>query len=123
MRWGASVAELEQALAGRCTRFEKRPAEAAGQLRIDCEGLSFRYRPRHMEFLFRDGRLVLATVRVQADEQEAILRDMRRTLGAPTRTNGRWLAFESHRTAWRFATAEILFYSPQLDREAAGWFN
>ena len=130
IRWGASVAELERALAAQCQKLDTRridPPFLSGvkseQLQIDCDGFQFRHRGRHVEFVIRDNRLVMVWLMVQPDEQESILRDMRKALGEPSRSNGKYIAFEGHRTAWRFKPAEILFYSPDLDDEVSDWLS
>ena len=130
IRWGASAAELERVLAGKCPKLNTRkidPPFLSGvkteQLQIDCDGFQFRHRPRHVEFVIRDDRLVMVWLMVEPEEQEGIVRDMRKALGTPNRSNGEYIAFEGHRTAWRFKPAEILFYSPELDSEAGDWFK
>ena len=130
IRWGASTAELERALAGKCPKLNTRRIDPpflsnvkTEQLQIDCDGFPFRHRGRHVEFVIRDGRLVMVWLMVAPEEQDGIVRDMRKALGPPTRSNGKYIAFEKHRTAWRFKPAEILFYSPELDSEVKPWFD
>lgn len=130
IRWGASAVDLEQALAGKCSQLETRridspflPGVKAEQVQIDCDGFRFRGRGRHVEFVFRDGRLVMVWLMVTSEEQEGIVRAMRKAMGAPTGSNGRYIAFENHRTAWRFSPAEILFYAPELDQDMAPDFR
>lgn len=130
IRWGASADELERALGPQCSKLVTRtidPPFLSGvkteQLQIDCDGFEFRHRGRHVEFVIRDGRLVMVWLMVEPEEQDGILRDMRKALGPPTRSNGRYVAFEGHRAAWRFKPAEILFYSPELESQVADWFK
>jgi len=130
IRWGASTDELRRALAPRCTKLNVRkidspflPDVEREQLQIDCEGFQFRYLGRHVEFVIRDDRLVMVWLMVEPHEQDGILRDMRKALGQPSATNGRYIAWENHRTAWRFKPAELLFYSPALDAEMAPDFR
>lgn len=130
IRWGASSVELERALAAQCPKLKTRRIDPPflanvknAQLQIDCDGFQFRHRGRHVEFVIRDNRLVMVWLMVDGEEQEAILRDMRKAMGEPTRSNGKYIAFERQRTAWRFKPAEILFYSPELDGEVSGWFE
>ena len=130
IRWGATTAELQKALAKQCPKLNTRridPPFLSGvkteQVQIDCDGFPFRHRGRHAEFVIRDGRLVMVWLMVEPQEQDAIVRDMRRTLGPPTRSNGKYVAFEKQRTAWRFRPAEVLFYSPELDSEVTPWFR
>lgn len=126
IRWGATTEELKRALAPHCRELRVRRIDPPflddvkdRQLQIDCEGFPFRYRGRHVEFVIRDGRLVMVWLMVDPWEQDDIVRDMRRALGNPTGSNGRYIAWKNHRTAWRFRPAEILFYSPELD----GYFD
>ena len=130
IRWGASTAELQRILAPLCPKLNTRKIDppflsgvTSEQLQIDCDGFAFRHRGRHVEFVIRDDRLVMVWLMVQPDEQDGIVRDMRTALGAPTRSNGNYVAFEGHRTAWRFKPAEILFYSPELDAQVRPWFK
>ena len=130
IRWGATTAELQKALATQCPKLNTRridPPFLSGvkseQLQIDCDGFPFRHRGRHVEFVIRDGRLVMVWLMVEPEEQDSIVRDMRKVLGPPTRSNGKYVAFEKQRTAWRFRPAEILFYSPELDEEVTSWFK
>ena len=130
IRWGATTAELQKALAKQCPKLNTRrihPPFLSGvkteQVQIDCDGFPFRHRGRHAEFVIRDDRLVMVWLMVEPQEQDAIVRDMRRTLGPPTRSNGKYVAFEKQRTAWRFRPAEVLFYSPELDSEVTPWFR
>lgn len=130
IRWGASTAELERVLAAKCPKLNTRridPPFLSGvsreQLQIDCDGFQFRHRGRHVEFVIRDDRLVMVWLMVAAEEQDDIIRDMRKALGTPTRSNGKYVAFEAYRAAWRFKPAEILFYSPELDAQVKPWFK
>ena len=130
IRWGASTEELQHALAPTCKTLVTRKIDPpflrsvrTEQLQIDCGGFPFRYRGRHVEFVIRDGRLVMVWLMVEPSEQEAIVRDMRAALGRPSATNGRYIAWEQHRTAWRFKPAEILFYSPELAAEMEPGFR
>ena len=129
IRWGASIDELESALAGQCAKVSIHRidpsllSDVQNEQQIDCEGFQYRHRPRHVEFVFRDDRLVMVRLMVSPEEQDAIVRDMRKAMGGPGSSNGKYVAFEEQRTAWRFNPAEILFYSPELDDEVADWFK
>ena len=130
IRWGASTAELQRDLAPLCPKLVTRkidppflPDVRTEQLQIDCDGFQFRGRERHVEFVIRDGRLVMAWLMVEPSEGPAIIDDMKAALGPPTGENADYVAFESHRTAWRHKPAEILFYAPELDKDMAPDFR
>jgi hypothetical protein len=64
VRWGASLDETRAALAGECRVMTVRRIDPPfldvvrdRQMQIDCEGLVFRGRPRHAEFVIGDDRL------------------------------------------------------------------
>lgn len=124
IRWGASTAHLQRQLAPLCAKLVTRPIDPpflptvkTRQLQIDCGGFQFRGRGRHVEFVIRDDRLVMVWLMVEASESAAMIRDMKRALGAPTGVNANYVAFERARTAWRHKPAEILFYAPELDAD------
>lgn len=130
IRWGASTAQLQRDLSARCAKMVTRkidppflPDVRTEQLQIDCEGFAFRGNGRHVEFVIRDDRLVMVWLMVEPGEQGGIVRDMKAALGPPSGDNAKYLAFERHRTAWRFKPAEILFYAPELDRDMAPDFR
>ena len=124
IRWGASTAQLQRQLTPLCTKLVTRkiappflPDVKTEQLQIDCGGFRFRGRGRHVEFVFRDDRLVMVWLMVEASESAAIIADMKAALGRPTGVNSAYVAFERQRTAWRHKPAEILFYAPELDSD------
>jgi hypothetical protein len=130
IEWGAPTAQLEKELKPLCPKLRTRKIDPpfldnvkTEQLQIDCDDFQFRGRGRHVEFVIRDGRLVMVWLMVQPEEQDATVRDMRKALGKPAQSNGQYIVFQRDRIAWRFKPAEILFYSAELDSEVAGWFK
>ena len=93
------------------------------QLQIDCDGFDYFGKGRHVEFVIRDGRLVMVWLMVDASEAPSFISVMGQAYGKPTATNARYVAFERARAAWRHKPAEILFYSPELEPEVKSWFE
>ena len=126
IRLGATVAELERALEGRCTRRRLHneapvflPNVRERQQQIDCDGFQFFGYGRRIEFVFRDGRLVLVWLMVTDAETPAMIDAMTRAYGTPTERNDAYVSFERDRAAWRYRPAEILFWSGELDADVA----
>jgi len=121
IKFGARTADLHKTLAPLCARMRTRKIDPPflddvkiEQLQIDCDGFQFRGRGRHVEFVIRDGRLVMVWLMVDEDESSAIVRDMIQAYGQPTGRNARYIAFEGGRAAWRHKPAEILFYGADV---------
>ena len=123
VRWGATTAEMEAALQGKCAKgYKIRPINPPfledikdRQLQIDCDGLEFMGAPRWTEFVIGDGRLKMVWLMVKAEDQDAVVEAMTRAYGPPSSRNSKYIAFAQARAAWRFKPAEILFYAPELD--------
>ena len=123
IRWGATTAEMEAALQGKCAKgYNIRPINPPfledikdRQLQIDCDGLQFMGAPRWTEFVIGDGRLKMVWLMVKAEDQDAVVEAMTRAYGPPSSRNSTYIAFAQARAAWRFKPAEILFYAPELD--------
>ena len=130
MRWGVSTAQLQRQLKPLCAKLRTRKIDPpfldnvkTEQLQIDCDGFQFFGKGRHVEFVIRDGRLVMVWLMVDSKEASSFVETMGRAYGRPTRTNARYIAFERARAAWRHKPAEILFYSPELELEVTNWFE
>ena len=125
IRWGATTAELEAALKGKCAKgYKIRPINPPflkdikdRQLQIDCDGLEFMGAPRWTEFVIGDGRLKMVWLMVRPEDQDAVVAAMTKAYGPPSSRNSTYIAFAQARAAWRFKPAEILFYAPELDAE------
>jgi hypothetical protein len=122
VHWGASTADMQAALAGKCTQMVTRPIEppfldnTKKQMQIDCEGFAFRGKPRHAEFVIGDNQLKMVWIMTGADEDAALRDAMIAEYGLPDHRNKRYDAFVAHRAALRLDKHEVLFYS----RAAAG---
>jgi hypothetical protein len=130
LRYGATVAETQAALAGRCTSMVTRPINPPfapnvqrQQLQIDCDGFEFFGAPRWAEFVFRDDSLEMAWIMVRSEDQPAIVAAMEAAYGAPTLTNSNYIAFAGANAAWRHRPAEVLFYSPAFETWAEDWID
>jgi hypothetical protein len=121
IRFGTSTAELQKTLVPLCPRIRTRKIDPPflddvrlEQLQIDCDGFRFRGRPRHVEFVIRDDRLVMVWLMVDKDESAAMIAAMTRAYGRPTGRNEGYVAFERNGAAWRHEPAEILFYGADV---------
>jgi len=126
IRFGASVAELERMLEGQCTRRRLRTDDPVflrnvreRQLQIDCEGFQFFGQGRHVEFVFRDDRLVLVWLMVTDADAPTIIDAMTRAYGKPSARNADYVTFQRDRAAWRYRPAEILFWAEEIDADIA----
>lgn len=130
LRYGATVAETQAALAGRCTTIVTRPISPpfapnvqSQQLQIDCDGFEFFGAPRWAEFVFRDDSLEMAWIMVRSEDQAAIVAAMEAAYGSPTLINNKYIAFAGANAAWRHQPAEVLFYSPTFETWAESWID
>jgi hypothetical protein len=128
--YGASVAETNAALEGKCTTLRVRridppfaPEVRHEQLQIDCDGFPFLGAPRWAEFVFRDDSLEMVWIMMSPTDQDRTLAAMAAAYGAPTHRNGDYVAFSAQGAAWRFQPAEVLFYSPALAGWTDDWFQ
>ena len=123
IRWGASTAEIEAALEGKCKNgFIVRPIEPpflpvveSNQVQVDCDGFEFMGAPRWVEFVIGDDRLQMVWLMVEDEDQERIVAAMTAAYGEPSGENAKYIAFAQERAAWRFVPAEVLFYAEELD--------
>lgn len=128
--WGASAAEVQQALDGKCADgLNLReidppflPNVEDQQLQIDCAGIDFFGAPRFAEFVIGDDRLQMVWVMVSPEDEDSATAAMREAYGQPSAESEMFLAFEDARTAWRAEPPEFLFYSPELAEGMSAWF-
>ncbi|MDQ0463278.1 hypothetical protein QO010_001026 [Caulobacter ginsengisoli] len=118
-RFGATVAQTQAALAGRCKTIRTRridppfaPDVRREQLQIDCDGLVWFGAPRWAEFVFRDDSLEMVWIMVKAEDEAAILAAMTAAHGPLSHRGPDYIAFTQAGAAWRFKPAEVVFYSP-----------
>jgi hypothetical protein len=122
IHWGASTAQMQATLAGKCAPMTTRPVvppfldNTKAQMQIDCENFPFRGKPRHAEFVIGDDRLKMVWIMAGPDEDDALRAAMIAAYGLPGHRNRRYDAFVAHRAALRLDRHEVLFYAP----DAAG---
>ena len=130
VRYGSTTADMESALTSLCTKRITRqivPPFLSGvkdiQLQVDCDGFPYLGKPRWAEFVIRDNSMDMVWI-MTTKEEEPLIRDlMVAAFGPPTRQNEKYIAFEKARVALRFKPAEVLLYSPNLDKEVRSWFK
>ncbi len=130
LRYGATAADMQTAVAGSCKTINTRridppflPGVKDRQTQIDCEGFEFLGKPRRVELVFRDDSLEMAWVMTTAEEQSSIAKAMTDAVGAPTHRNEKYVAFAENRTALRFDRPEVLLYSEKLAPVVLPWFE
>ena len=117
IRWGASTAEMQAVLKGKCERMVVRKVDppfldnTKTQTQIDCEGFIFRGKPRHSEFVIGDEQLKLVWIMTAPDEDAELRGAMIAEYGAPDQRNKTYDAFVAHRAALRLDRHEVLFYA------------
>ncbi|PQA88201.1 hypothetical protein CW354_07800 [Marinicaulis flavus] len=131
IEWGASAADIEKSLEGKCANgFVNRPIDPPflqnvedKQVQIDCDGLDFLGAPRWTEFVIGDDRLQMVWVMVDAEDRDTVLKALQNAYGEPSHQTDMFTAFVDHRAAWREEPPEVLFYSGELDAGMRSWFD
>ena len=131
IEWGASAAQIEKALDGKCANsFVNRvidppflPNGPAKQVQIDCDGYDFLGAPRWVEFVIGDDRLQMVWVMVEASDREMTLQALGEAYGEPSHKSDLFTAYIEHRAAWREDPPEVLFYGEELDAAMKGWIE
>jgi len=127
IRWGASAAELEAVLDGKCAKgFVNRPIDPPflpevkrNQVQIDCDGLDFLGAPRWAEFVVGDDRLQMVWIMVEPEDQQRAVAALIAAYGEPSSANENYVAFSEHNAAWRSEPPEVLYYAEEL----AAWLE
>jgi hypothetical protein len=132
VRYGASLEQTQAALAGVCRTIDVRrispPARVLRthvkreQLQLDCDGFPYRGAPRWAEFVFADDSLEIVWIMTRAEDEQPLLAALRGEYGDPTHHNDQFVAFLDAGAALRLDVPEVLFYSPKLAQQVAGWF-
>jgi tetratricopeptide (TPR) repeat protein len=132
IRYGATVAETQTALAGACKSLNARRIDPPfqilrdvkdRQMQLDCDGFQFLGKPRWAEFIFADDSLEMVWIMTSAEEEQDILRTMTAFLGAPTQRNSKFVVMNNERAALRLDKPEVLFYSEKLIPRVSPWFG
>lgn len=131
MRFGASAAEIEAGLQGKCANgFVNRPIDppflpvvTTKQVQIDCDGFDFLGAPRWTEFVIGDDRLQMVWIMVKPEDQQKIVAALTEAYGEPSHRNADYIVFTQANAAWRFKPAEVLFYDETLERWLAPDFE
>jgi hypothetical protein len=126
VRFGASLAQTHAALNSACPKITVREIKPAfldhikdRQMQIDCDGLHFRGKPRHVEFVIGDDRLVMIWLMVEPREETAVVDELATFYGPPQRPNPNYWTFPSHHVAFRRDRSEVLFYSAEAEGDVA----
>jgi hypothetical protein len=131
IRYGATLKEIEEAVAPLCTktintrRIEPPflPNVKTRQMQVDCDGFLFVGKPRWAEFVFRDDLLEMVWIMTTPEEELAIREAMTGIYGAPSDENALYVAFTQGRIALRRKPAEVLFYSEGVAGHMEGKFK
>lgn len=121
IRFGATVVEIQTAVANSCQTINVREINPPfldnvkqKQMQIDCEGFPFLGGARHAEFVFRDDSLEMVWIMTTPAEQESIRAAMHEAYGDVSVRNANYEAFVHARVALRVKPAEVLFYSEKI---------
>ncbi|MBI1391533.1 MAG: hypothetical protein GC152_02215 [Alphaproteobacteria bacterium] len=128
MSFGASVSDMQVALADDCTTIALREVDVAipgiaRQEQIDCRGFDYFGAPRLAEFVFGDGRLMIAWILVETPELDALEAAFTAQYGAPTHKTPMLAAYADDQAVVRRDTPEAGFYAPALDAPYRGFFD
>lgn len=132
IRYGATVAETERALSGKCKTMKTRRINPPflimrdikdKQMQIDCDGFEFSGKLRWAEFVFADDSLEMVWILTDAEDEKSFLKTMTDEYGAPARRNDKFVAFTDGRAALRLDRPEVLFYSERLAPRVSPWFD
>ena len=120
VHFGASLAETQAAVTPVCPKLNVRRIDPPfldvikdRQMQIDCDGLIFQGKPRHVEFVIGDDRLGMIWLMVGADETPAVVDVLAKAYGPAQRVNARYSVFPGRRAAYRHDRSEILFYGAE----------
>jgi hypothetical protein len=126
VHFGATLEATRAAVAASCPKIEVREIKPPfldiikdKQMQIDCEGLVFLGKARHVEFVIGDDRLGMIWLMAQPDEESAIVALMTKTFGPPQRPNPNYWLFPNHNAAYRRDKSEILYYADERGRDVA----
>ncbi|MEO8559692.1 MAG: hypothetical protein ABI439_11560 [Rhodospirillales bacterium] len=130
LHWGESSAAIEASAKRQCSAATTRRINPPFldsvkrlQQQVDCDGFQYQGAPRHLELVVRDGELVMAWLMMRADEQSRVLEWLKRDFNEEQAVeSGNYVVYPKHMVAWRKDKSELLFYSPQISGEVAGWF-
>jgi hypothetical protein len=126
VRFGLSLAQTRAALSSACPKMTVREIKPAfldhvkdRQMQIDCDGLNFRGKQRHAEFVIGDDRLVMIWLMVGPQEETAVVNELATVYGEPKRPNPNYWTYPKHHVAFRRDKSEILFYAPEVEGDVA----
>ena len=130
VHFGASLAETQAAVTPICPKLNVRRIDPPfldvvkdRQMQIDCDGLMFQGKPRHVEFVIGDDRLGMIWLMVGADETPAVIDALAKAYGPAQRVNARYSTFPGHGAAYRHDRSEILFYAAERAGDVAEDFR
>ena len=132
LRYGTTVAEMERALDGQCSKRVTRSIDPPflifrdsthRQQQIDCDGFAFLGAPRWAEFVFTDDSLSMAWIMTTDAESTSIRARLSEAYGDPTAKNQIFVAFADSGAALRTDKAEVLFFSPRIKNRVMPWFG
>lgn len=121
IRFGASIEDMEAALAGRCDFLVTRPIDEAWlltepeeQYQTDCFGYEIAGYPRMLELVYGDGQLEQVWLLVGPADIERLRTHFTAIHGAPTEEDAQYIVFADWEVAVRKDVPEILLGSDRL---------
>ena len=98
------------------------PGTRQSHIQLDCQGMEFEGKDRLVEFVYRDGELVIVWVLTTADEEDMLEDKLKSLYGTPTHQGKDFTAFTRDHVALRKDVKEVLFYSPSIEQMFESWF-
>ena len=130
VHFGASLAETQAAVGPVCPKLNVRRIDPPfldaikdRQMQIDCDGLIFQGKPRHVEFVVGDDRLGMIWLMVEPAEEAAVVEALAKIYGPAERPNPKFWTFPGHRAAFRRDKAEILYFGAERTGDVAPDFK
>lgn len=128
--FGQDLSVTKEQLKDTCDEIsvrEIKPAQIPGvikrQMQLDCHGYEMAGKKRLAEFVYKDDKLLLVWILVNADELNIFEQAMTAEYGAPKYKAESFSAYTDYRTALRKDVPEFLFYAPEASTQFDDWFS
>ncbi len=128
--FGQSFAAMTPHFDRACDRYDVRELDPASlpiaqnsHVQVDCEGFRHAGGTRLAEFVFADDSLAFIWVLTTAEEEAALLKQLKAKYGQPTHDTASFVAFADDNLALRRDIPELLYYSEAVAPLYRGWFD
>ena len=128
--FGQSLTAMTPKFDSACERYEIRELDPASlpiaqnsHVQVDCDGFRHAGSTRLAEFVFADDSLAFIWVLTGAEEEEALLQQLKARYGQPTHDTALFVAFADDNLALRRDIPELLYYAEAVAPLYRGWFD